>query len=401
MNAGNERQAKTQLASDHGVSEDARKADAFKKPDRAGDGEYENLDQSVSDQQPAKADAKQGRRVWGQFSVRHVSFSVATARTYKHAKCLKITKIRLIDMRFCMMGGAGILNWDDLHTFLAIARQGTLSAAARELGLTQPTMGRRLAALEDRLGARLLQRRPGRYVLTPLGESVLANAERIEAEILDAERRIAGRDEAIAGVVRLTTVDTLAASIVAPALAAVQAVHPDLVVELAPDTRALSLSKREADIALRMTRFEGHQIIARRVGSMALGAYASRDYLARISSGGGDKIITVLEDQAHLPEAKWIAALYPHAKIAFRSNSREVMLAAAKGGSGVAALPRIHADADPVLVRVREDASPMSRDIWLGVHSDLHRMPRVRIVIDAIVAALKKNAERLSPSAAD
>jgi len=110
------------------------------------------------------------------------------------------------------------MEWDDLKTFLAIARYGTLSAAARALGVTQPTMGRRLHAMEDRTGARLLQRLPGRFALTPLGESVLGNAERIEAEALSAERTITGRDVALAGVVRLTTVDTLAARIVTPAL---------------------------------------------------------------------------------------------------------------------------------------------------------------------------------------
>ena len=149
------------------------------------------------------------------------------------------------------------MQWDDLQTFLAIARQGTLSAAARELGVTQPTMGRRLTAMERRMGARLLQRLPSGFALTALGESVLANAERIEAEALAAERTIVGRDVALEGVVRLTTVETLADRVVAPAMARLQQVHPGIVVELVPDMRTLSLSKREADIALRMTRFEG------------------------------------------------------------------------------------------------------------------------------------------------
>lgn len=111
------------------------------------------------------------------------------------------------------------MDWDDLRTFLAIARHGTLSAAARALGVTQPTMGRRLSAMEDRTGARLLQRLPGGYALTPLGETILGNAERVEAEVLAAERTITGKDIALEGLVRLTTVDTLAARIVTPALA--------------------------------------------------------------------------------------------------------------------------------------------------------------------------------------
>lgn len=288
------------------------------------------------------------------------------------------------------------MDWDDLRTFLAIARHSTLSAAARSLGVTQPTMGRRLAAMEERTGARLLQRLPGRYVLTPLGESVLGNAERIEAEILAAERTITGRDVALAGVVRLTTVDTLAERIITPALAALQRRHPGITVEAVIDARALSLSKREADIALRMSRFEGNEVVARKVGSLAMGIYATRDWLDRLA-GESARLITVLDDQAHLPEAKWLRDLFPQAGIGFRSNSREVQLWAAKSGAGIAALARYRADAVPDLIRLKTNPPDLVRDIWLGVHSDMRHMPRVRAVMDAVVDTLKKEAGNLSP----
>lgn len=288
------------------------------------------------------------------------------------------------------------MDWDDLRTFLAIARHGSLSAAARALGVTQPTMGRRLAAIEARSGARLLLRLPGGYALTPLGESVLGNAERIEAEVLAAERSITGRDVALAGTVRLTTVDTLAARIVAPALVRLQQTHPGIIVELVPDTRTLSLSKREADIALRMSRFEGHEIAARRVGAMALGLYAAPD-MAEQAARGDVRLVTVLDDQAHLPEAKWLRDLYPDALIGFRSNSREVQFWATKSGAGVAALARYHADEEPGLVRLRADIPDLVRDIWLGVHVDTRHMPRVRAVIDAVGQTLREAASRLVP----
>ena len=290
------------------------------------------------------------------------------------------------------------MDWDDLRTFLAIARHGTLSAAAKSLGVTQPTMGRRLAAMENRSGARLLQRLPGRYALTALGEAVLGNAERIEAEALAAARTITGRDVALEGSVRLTTVDTLAARIVAPALARLQSRHPGIVVELAPDTRSLSLSKREADIALRLSRFEGHDIAARRVGAIAMGLYASH----RVADGlanGALRLVTVLEDQAHLPEAKWLREAFPDAVVGFRSNSREVQLWAAKSGAGVAALARFRADAEDDLVRVRTDLPALKRDIWLGVHVDMRHMPRMRAVIDAVTEGLQAEASILNPDA--
>lgn len=257
-------------------------------------------------------------------------------------------------------------------------------------------MGRRLAAMEARTGARLLQRLPDGYALTPLGEAVLGNAERAEAEVLAAERAITGKDVALEGVVRLTTVDTLAARIVAPALAALQLQHPSIIVELVPDTRSLSLSKREADIALRLSRFEGHEVAARRVGSLAIGLYASQAYSDRMAKSDV-RIITALEDQAHLPEFKWLREEFPDALVAFRSNSREVQIHAALAGAGVAALACYRADLEPGLVRLNVEGVELARDIWLGVHVDMRHMPRVRAVTDAVVAALKNNARILNP----
>lgn len=289
------------------------------------------------------------------------------------------------------------MDWDDLRTFLAIARQGTLSAAARTLGVTQPTVGRRLTAMEERTGARLLQRLPDGYALTPLGEAVLGNAERAEAEVLAAERVIAGKDIALEGVVRLTTVDTLAARVVSPALAELQLRHPGIIVELVPDTRSLSLSKREADIALRMSRFEGHEVAARRVGSLAMGLYASRDGSERLGQNEV-RLITVLDDQAHLPEAKWLRERYPDAPIGFRSNSREVQVHATLAGAGIAALARYRADIEQGLIRIDPEKADLVRDIWLGVHVDMRHMPRVRAVTDAVIEALRRKAAVLNPS---
>ena len=288
------------------------------------------------------------------------------------------------------------MDCDDLRTFLAIARHGTLSAAARALGVTQPTMGRRLTAMEERTGARLLQRLPGGYALTLLGETILGNAERVEAEVLAAERTITGKDIALEGLVRLTTVDTLAARIVTPALADLQAKHPGIIVELVPDTRSLSLSKREADIALRMSRFEGNEVAARRVGALAMGLYAAPDMARRIEEGQA-RLVTVLDDQAHLPEAKWLRDAFPDALIGFRSNSREVQVHATLAGAGVAALARYRADGEPGLVRLYPDRPDLVRDIWIGVHVDMRHMPRVRAVTDTVVEALRKNAAILNP----
>ncbi len=168
-----------------------------------------------------------------------------------------------------------MLDWDDLRHFLAIARHRTLSGAARALHVQQSTMGRRLDALQARAGATLLQKTPSGYTLTPAGESVLAHAERMEAEALAAERAVTGRDVRLAGLVRLTTVETLLVEVLTPILAEFCERYPDITVDVLVDVRILSLSRREADVALRLTRPEGNELVARRVGSVGYALYAS------------------------------------------------------------------------------------------------------------------------------
>lgn len=282
------------------------------------------------------------------------------------------------------------MDWDDVRSFLAIARGRSLSAAARELGVRQSTMSRRLEALEARAGARLLQRTPRGYELTPLGEAVLGNAERMEAEAIAVQRLVQGRDVALSGVVRLTTVEVLAELVVPHAIAALQAKHPGITIDLFSDPRSFNLSRREADLALRMVRFEGNDLVSRRMGTMASALYASTDYLARHGHPGESAdhaVVTVLEDQAHLAEARWLAERLSTARIAVRTNSRNGQLAAARAGLGLACLPCVLGDGVHGLVRLSAPGEAPSREVWLGVHADLRHMPRIRAVIDALDGA--------------
>lgn len=278
------------------------------------------------------------------------------------------------------------MDWDDVRSFLAIARTRSLSGAARELGVRQSTMSRRLEAMEARSGARLLQRTTNGYELTALGEAVLGNAERMEAEAIAVERMVQGRDVALSGVVRLTTVEVLANLLLPGAVRALQARYPAITLDVLTESRSLSLSKREADIAIRMTRFDSHDVITRRMTTAAGALYASPDYLAAHGqdlASPDHAVITVLEDQAHQPEARWLAEMLPHARVAMRNNSRDGQLAAARAGVGVVCLPCYLADRDPGVVRLDAGLGP-SREVWLGVHADLRHMPRIRAVIDVL-----------------
>lgn len=291
------------------------------------------------------------------------------------------------------------MDWDDVRSFLAIARARSLSGAARDLGVRQSTMSRRLDALEAKAGARLLQRTPRGYELTPLGEAVLGNAERMEAEAMAVERAVQGRDIALSGVVRLTTVDVIADLLLPGVTARLQAKYPGICIDVLSDPRSLNLSRREADLAIRMARFDGNELVSRRMGIAANALYASHDYLAAHGppeTGGDNAIVTVLEDQAHLAEPRWLAESIPGARISLRTNSRVTQLAAVRAGLGVACLPCILADDVPGLVRLPGPTPAPEREVWLGVHADLRHMPRIRAVIDVLEEAFAQARSRLA-----
>ncbi|MEM1133383.1 MAG: LysR family transcriptional regulator [Pseudomonadota bacterium] len=282
------------------------------------------------------------------------------------------------------------LDWNDLQTFLEIAETGSLSAAARQLGVTQPTMGRRLKALEQRAGARLLQSMPRGFVLTPLGEQVMAHAQVMREQMDAAERTISGGDMRLEGVVRITTVELLAGHIVVPAMAELCLENPGVSFELVPGSRSFSLSKREADIALRVAPFEGQSIITRRVGYLHHRLYASVDRAARqpdMADWPNDvPLVTVMDDQMHLPQIRWMHNLLPDAHLCFRSNDRLLQAQAIALGLGVGLLPELVEELVPGLARIETDELPEPPPVHLGVHRDLRDTPRIRAAMDAIIA---------------
>ena len=296
-----------------------------------------------------------------------------------------------------------MLDWDDLRTFLAIARHGTLSAAARALGVQQTTMGRRLAGLQHRAGAVLLQKTPRGYTPTAAGEAILGNVERIEAEALAVERRITGRDVRLEGMVRITTVESFAVEIVMPVLAGLRARHPGIDIELMAEVRNLNLTRREADVALRMARLDRQDLTVRRIGLLGYGLYASRAYLeargvpAFDRGGEGHDLILTQPEQMEGPEMAWVTAILPRGAPALRTNSRYSHRAAAVAGLGIACLARYLGDAGD-LVRLDPPTPPPVRELWLAVHTDIRHMPRIRAVTEALAAGVKARADELAPA---
>ena len=296
-----------------------------------------------------------------------------------------------------------MLEWDDLRSFLSICRHGSLSAAARALGVTQTTMGRRLDALHGRAGAILLMRVTGGYRPTVAGERVLAKVEKIEAEVLAVERAILGEDTRLTGHVRVTTIETFANRILLPGLSDLTSRYPGLTVELDADTRCLSLARREADIAIRLIPFDRNGTVVQKVGRMSFGIYASAAYLERFgppdwsTGAAGHKTITLQETLRHIPEADWFAGFTGNAPVVLRTNSREGQLRAALAGLGLACLPRCAGDAEAGLTRLPAPSPSPVREIWTGVHPDLCQVPRIRAVLDHVAQVLRRQAARLDP----
>jgi DNA-binding transcriptional LysR family regulator len=294
-------------------------------------------------------------------------------------------------------------DWDDLRCFLAIARHGSLSAAARALDVTQPTVGRRLEAFEERLGAKLFRRTPSGYVLTSTGESVRPLVERMEVEALEVARIASGRDVGLEGEVRVSASEWFAIRVLAPLLAPFSARHPAIHVEIVTDARRVSLPRREADVAFRFARFEQNDVVSRQVARVAFGLYASDAYLAQRGAPDfarhceGHALITMNDELASTADAPWLRALAARAHVAVRSNSREVQATMAAAGAGIACLPRYLGDAMTGLRLLTAPTSPPDREVWLGVHRDTRSIPRVKTLVDFAVIGLSRIEPLLRP----
>ena len=296
-----------------------------------------------------------------------------------------------------------MLDWDDLRFFLAVSRHGSLTAAAKDLRVAQSTVGRRLASLEANLGVRLLQRTPDGYLLTVAGESVRAQAERVEEEALAVERTVGGQDAKLEGVVRVSCTETFAAHVLGACLGALHVKHPGIVVELLSSAQQLSLSMREADIAVRLVPSDQHDLVVRRIGRIAFGLYASSAYLGRYGHPDfdagcpGHRLMTLLGDPESDPQAVWVAGLAARASLGFQTSSHEGLLSAARAGGGLACLARFRGDLDADLRLIDTPRPAPKTDIWLVVHNDSRGMPRIRAAMSSIADAVKGMSPHLDP----
>jgi DNA-binding transcriptional LysR family regulator len=290
--------------------------------------------------------------------------------------------------------------WDDVRFFLAVARTGSLSAAARALGVDHVTVGRRIALFEKRLGVTLLNRTPDGFAVTSAGEAVLRQCTAMEAAALDLERIAAGSDSLVTGSVRVTTTEAIAYQLVAPAIAAVRKTHPDLRIDLIAGVRSLDIARRDADLAVRFARPSASDLICRKLGEVGFSLYASARYLAKSGApkrgqglAGYDLITFTGAPAATSPF--FMGESLDGARIALRCDNPLIQLNAVANDAGIAELACFLGDSSAELIRVWPNELPARRTAWLILHQDMRRSARIRTISAAITEAFRRQRKTL------
>ncbi len=290
------------------------------------------------------------------------------------------------------------LQWDDVRYFLELARVGSLSGAARRLGVEHSTVARRVEALEQALGIRLFDRLPKGWSLTPEGETLATHAARLDDEA-QAFSRVALGVSSLQGTVRISAPPAMAGHFLVPRLAGAHAQWSSLELEVIGESRDVNLARGEADLAVRMSRPTAPGLAARCIGDMGYGLYAAHGYADRAEAewtflGYDDSLVQV-------PQQQWLNKVAGERRFILRSNDLSALLNAARAGLGIAALPHFLAAEDSALTLISEPACPIARPIWLVMHPDVKRSPRVRLVADLLIEIVSQAQGLLSGKRAE
>ncbi|WP_315838095.1 LysR family transcriptional regulator [Bradyrhizobium prioriisuperbiae] len=286
------------------------------------------------------------------------------------------------------------IGWEDLQYILAVAENGSLANAARVLKVNHTTVLRRINAFEEAHGLRLFERLPTGYTLTAGGEELLAAARTMSDVVTTLERKLAGQDLRIEGGLRLTTTDTLIASVLPEILSRFHGAHPGVRVEVSTTNLLANLTRRDADVAIRPANNPPETLIGRRISEIAFALYTSSDFIARHGRSEDLKAYRWLAPDDTLSGssiALWMKSALPGADIVLRADSLVTLRQAAIAGVGVAALPCYLGDNTPGLTRLLpEPFAPMATSLWILTHEDLRRTARVNAFVGFFSKALSE-----------
>jgi DNA-binding transcriptional LysR family regulator len=294
---------------------------------------------------------------------------------------------------------ASNLGWELYRSFLGVLREGSLSGAARDLGITQPTVGRHVAALEKSLGVVLFTRSQVGLMPTEVALALQGHAEAMESNAASLARAATGHGEGVRGVVRVSASEVVSAEVLPPIVARLREQHPALKVELVSTNRMQDLLRREADIAVRMVRPKQAQLVARRIGLIELGLHAHAAYLARhgtprkLEELAAHSIIGYDHFPAFARNAVRTLKGFQRDAFSLRTDSDLTQLALIRAGAGIGACQTGLAwrgDSTPPLQRVLPRAFSLKLDTWITMHEDLRNSPRCRVAFDALVEGLQQ-----------
>ena len=296
-----------------------------------------------------------------------------------------------------------MLDWNDLRYFLAVARDGSTLAAARALRVSQTTVARRVAALEEALGIHLFEKRQAGYALTPTGQELLSRAEQVEAALSGFSEAAAAQSRNVSGTVKITTEEVYAITLLAPILTELHQLHPDIVIDLDTSQTVRDLGAGEADISLRSTKGQTQAagLVGRQLCIDNWALYCSRDYASRngvprnraqlkkhpfIGGGGGNLWIHY---QA------WLQSLGLEQQVAMHHATSGGLLSGVRSGFGIAVLPCVVADGDPDLIQCLPPNPDHERVLWLFTHERVRHVPRVRTVVDFLYERFSRHVRQL------
>jgi DNA-binding transcriptional LysR family regulator len=288
------------------------------------------------------------------------------------------------------------IGWELYRSFLSVLKEGSLSGAARVLGITQPTVGRHIAALEQALGVALFTRSQLGLTPTETALGLRTYAETMESTAASLERAATASGEGVSGVVRVAASEVVGVEVLPPIIEQLRRRHPELKVELVLSNRVQDLLRREADIAVRMMRPEQEQLVARRVGNIEVGLFARKDYLARqgvprrFSELAGHSLIGFDQPSAFIRKASRSFQGFNREAFSIRTDSDLAQLALIRSGAGIGGCQAPLAERDDTLTRVLPTEFSLQLETWVTMHEDFRTSPRCRVTFDILIDGLAR-----------
>ncbi|MFD2206098.1 LysR family transcriptional regulator [Kiloniella antarctica] len=290
--------------------------------------------------------------------------------------------------------------WRDLRTVLAVANAGSLSAAARELGISHPTVFRHVNQIEKKLEVKLFERNRDGYSLTPAGEAITGLVQTFDRDLVVLERQLLGEEIQPRGLVRITTTDTLLINFLSPILTDLQKCYPDIELEINCSNELVNLNRRDAEIAIRPSKASPDNMVGRKISNLNVGLYGTvKEHSHLVDDTGELKDFSLLKEQnwvgpdeslAHLPIYKWLQEHGFYPRVRTRHNSLLAVADAVRNGAGVAVLPCFIASEDTRLLALKSPLTEFDNELWLLTHPDLRNVGRIRACMDFLGKAISE-----------